>query len=366
MSRHDNRRRNDGFALWGFLFIFVFVWTKAVIAEHPSGLRRIFIVHSYEQDHVCGQPQHDGVLKALRDAGFEPGINLEVRTFYMDTYRTNNTPELIEKVGREALDEVKASAPDVVVTLDDNAFRTVGLALNGTSTPVVFSGMNGFPEDYDAQRDFMHSRSHPGGNITGVHEKLHVIDALRVHTRLFPKTQKVLFITDTSSTGRGIWKQIATELAQEAAPCDWEIRVAHSWENYKAIIREANADPQVSALYPAALVLVDKQGLAHTAPEIFPWTARHSRKPEIAVNFDFVQMGLFGGAAVDFFAMGEKAGRMVAAILEGTPPGDVPIEEADRIALGFNLRRAKRLGIHIPEDVLLAADYVHESRLTNP
>jgi ABC-type uncharacterized transport system substrate-binding protein len=77
-------------------------------------------------------------------------------------------------------------------------------------------------------------------------------------------------------------------------------------------------------------------------------------------------MGLFGGAAVDFFAMGEQAGRMVAAILQGTPPGEIPMEEARRYALAFNVDRARRLGIQIPEDVLLAADYVVVSRLEKP
>jgi ABC-type uncharacterized transport system substrate-binding protein len=305
-------------------------------------------------------------LEGLRHAGFEPGRNLVVESFFMDTKRTHNTPEGIEQAGREALQVVQSFRPDVVVTLDDNAFRTVGLALSGSPMPVVFSGLNGLPEDYDATCDFMESRAHPGGNITGVYEKLHVADALLVHTRLFPGTRKVLFITDLSPTGKAIHKQIALELADGGIPCLWELRAASSWEDYHRVIDQANRDPEVSVLYPAALLLKDAQGRTYTAPEIFQWTTTHSHKPEIAVNFSFVQMGLFGGAAVDFFAMGEQAGRMVAAILQGTPPGEIPMEEARRYALAFNVDRARRLGIQIPEDVLLAADYVVVSRLEKP
>jgi len=58
--------------------------------------KRLFILHSYEAGHICGQPQQDGVLKALAEAGWGADGNLTVQTFFMDTYRTNNTPELIK------------------------------------------------------------------------------------------------------------------------------------------------------------------------------------------------------------------------------------------------------------------------------
>ena len=56
--------------------------------------------------------------------------------------------------------------------------------------------------------------------------------------------------------------------------------------------------------------------------------------------------------------MGCQAGEMVARILRGEDPGDMPIEEARRYALVFNLRRAEQLGIKIPSDILMAADEV--------
>jgi ABC-type uncharacterized transport system substrate-binding protein len=45
--------------------------------------------------------------------------------------------------------------------------------------------------------------------------------------------------------------------------------------------------------------------------------------------------------------------------LEGEPPAGLPILEADRVALVFNLKRAKELGINIPRDILLAADEIY-------
>jgi len=244
------------------------------------------------------------------------------------------------------------------VVLDDNAFRTVALSLADTSTPIVFCGLNGQPETYHKQKAFVESRERPGHNITGVYEKLHFVNAVRVHVRLFPETKKVVILSDLSPTGRAILEQVRIEMAREPIPCAHEFRVVQNWEEYKLAVLAANQDPEVGVIYPGALLLKDREGNTYTAPEIFAWTRENSTQPEIAINYAFTKMGLFGGVAVDFHSMGEQAGRMAIRILQGEDPGRIPIEEAERYALVFNLDRARQLGIRIPPDVLLAADEV--------
>ena len=119
-----------------------------------------------------------------------------------------------------------------------------------------------------------------------------------------------------------------------------------------------NENPEFGAIYPATLLLKDDQGNTYTAPEIFKWTIQKSRKPEIAVNYEFTRLGLFGGAAIDFYAMGYQAGEMAVRILKGECAGDIAIEDAVRYALVFNLKRASQLGISIPDEIILAADEV--------
>jgi ABC-type uncharacterized transport system substrate-binding protein len=320
--------------------------------------RRVFVLHSYEQGHVCGQPQYDGVMAALTRAGFKDGAGLDVQTYYMDTKRKNNTPALIERQARIALEKIRVFHPDILATIDDNAFRTVALKLVDSSISIVFSGMNGQPEDYNRKRRFMESREHPGHNITGVYEKLHFVDAVRVHSRLFPGLKKILVLEDLSPTGKAIAKQIRLELAEGSIPCALETKTVRTWEGFCKEILSANRRPEIGAIYMAALLLKDRKGRTYTAPEIFRWEVRNGRKPEIAINYEFTRMGLFGGAAVDFYAMGQQAGRMVIKILQGALAGSIPIEEDRRYALVFNLKRAQQLGIEIPTDVVMAADEV--------
>jgi len=344
-----------------YLAAFIIMMFAACLGEatvSAKSMSRVFILHSYEKDDVCGKPQNDGILAALKHAGFTENNNLDVQFYYMDTKRKNNTSVLIEKQASAALEKIRKFKPDILVTLDDNAFRSVALKLVDSGIPIVFSGMNGQPEIYNQQKLFMNSRANPGHNITGVYEKLHIAEAIRVHSRLFPDLKKVLIITDQSPTGRAINIQIKLELSDESTSIGWEMKVVKSWDEYKSEIISANDNPEIGAIYPVALLLKDKNGNTYTAPQILKWTTQVSKKPELALNYAFLKMGLFGGAAVDFYVMGEQAGKMAVRILKGENTGNISIEDASRSALAFNLKRARQLQITIPDDILLASDEV--------
>jgi ABC-type uncharacterized transport system substrate-binding protein len=281
----------------------------------------------------------------------------------MDTKKTHTTPEAIRHQAKLVLETVENFKPHVVVVLDDNAIREVMLPLiDREDIAVVFSGMNGQPETYNQRKPFMESRAKPGSNITGVYEKLHVGKSLVVmETALsgFTAKDKVVGITDYTPTGNAISRQFELELADGKNPVNWELKRVKDFSEYQSLIHKLNADNHVRAIYPAALSLKTESGETYTAPKIFAWTTANSRNPEMALNYYFAKIGLFGGAAVDFTSMGKMAGYKVANILAGKPAGNVPIEEAPDYAIVFNLDRAKELGVTIPEGLLTAADFVY-------
>jgi ABC-type uncharacterized transport system substrate-binding protein len=57
-------------------------------------------------------------------------------------------------------------------------------------------------------------------------------------------------------------------------------------------------------------------------------------------------------------AMAQQAARLVAKILRGERPQDLPVEGANRIDLVVSLKTAKQLRLTIPESVLARADRV--------
>lgn len=324
---------------------------------------RVMIVHSYEADHICGQPQGQGVVQALTANGWKQNENLVLKSFYMNTKKIHTTAEAIRARARKALDAIEAFKPDVVVVLDDNAIREVMLPLVGRDdVSVVFSGMNGQPSMYNSNTPFLETADRPGSNVTGVYEKLYLVKSLAVigsSLNGFEKGDKVAGITDHSPTGNAISRQFQLEIAAEKTDVEWELHRVKNFDEYRTLIQTLNEDPKVRAIYPAALSLKTAEGQTYTAPEIFAWTIRNSRKPEMSLNYFFSKIGLFGGAAVDFTSMGRMAGDKVARILDGEKAGSLPIEDARDYAIVFNQRRARQLNIAIPPPLLTAADHVY-------
>ncbi len=359
----NNLSRGLPTALFALVGTLALLTGGAAFAQNPP--KRIYIVQSYEVGHVCGEPQAEGILQSLAASGWTVGRNLELRSYYMDTYRTNTSPQSMQREGQKALAEIAAFKPDIVFTLDDAAVAQVMLPLVGRNDiSVVFSGMNGQPEMYNERKHYMESWAHPGSNVTGVYEKLYAAQAVKVMEQAVPhlRGEKVVMITDHSPTGNGLTKQFELEL-KDVTEVRWEVQRVKDWSDYTALIERLNNDAEVKAIYPVALSLPVEGGGRYAAAQIYDWTLAHSRKPEMAINYFFARMGLFGGAVVNFGAMGRLAGQQGAKILKGAKAGDLPIENAPDYAIVFNLKRARDLGIEIPIRVLAAANAVYKDDL---
>ena len=340
--------------------LMLFLFTTVAVAEE---MKRVYIAASYEQNHICGGPQEAGVIKGLNKTGWFEGMNLEIMRYYMDTKKKNTTPEAMKKEAEIITAQIEKFKPEVLVVLDDNAFREAALPLAGSKElAIVFCGMNGQPENYNAKKRFMNTREKPGGNITGIYEKLYVGRSMKVMQNALPalKGKKIVGITDSSPTGNAITTQFEVESKDMPGDTDWELRRVKDWQEYTELIETLNKDEGIGAIYPVALRLKVSDTEIYTAPEIFKWTTENSAHPEMALNYFFAKVGLFGGAAVDFKAMGFQAGRKAGQILNGEKAGDLSIDDASDYAIVFNLKRAKKLGIDIPLPLLTAADHVYK------
>jgi len=338
------------------LLCLVFSWFSI---GQAAELSRVFVVHSYDKENLASEPQDTGLVQGLADYGFVAGETLLIERFFMDTKQTYTRPEQIKARGNEALARIKAFQPDLVITVDDNAARTVMLPLVDSAIPQVFTGINIRPEIYNQRREFMVNRLHPGHNVTGVYEKLYIAKSVQVMKEIVPNLRKIVFIVDDSPTGDAIKQQMENELFADNSALLYSIRQVGKFSEYKQLIRQIDTDPEIGAYYPVAARLVAEDGGMVTGRDILSWTLGHTRKPALSVNYFVCKLGAFGGVSVDFTAMGRQAGHKAAMILKGQPPARLAIEDAAKYALVFNVARAGQLGMILPPELLAAADHVY-------
>jgi putative ABC transport system substrate-binding protein len=81
-----------------------------------------------------------------------------------------------------------------------------------------------------------------------------------------------------------------------------------------------------------------------------------SRIPAVFSSGLWVSHGGLVSYGADYRAQGVQAARLVARILRGTRPQDLPVEGADKIDLAVNLKTARLLGVTVARKVLLRAD----------
>ena len=313
---------------------------------------RVYIVHSYENDHVCGVPQGGGIEKVLAE---KFGDRLVFKVHFMNTKTLNGTPDKMRKDASFVLQDIDRFQPDIVFTIDDNAFREVGLNLMNRKYPVIFSGLNGQPATYNQKTPFLNKDGQPAKNITGVYEKLHFETAINAMKGVNPRLSKVVALLDESPTGRAIRIQIQKELDNGRIDTQVVFKHVGTMSAYREAIHEINADDTIQAVYPVVLSVKGDSNTRMGFKSTLKVFLEESKKPGMALNFAFARLGLFGGASVDFSAMGRQAGQMGIESLNGKPVKHLPIESAQEYLITFNISRAAMLGIQIPEELIGAA-----------
>ena len=84
-----------------------------------------------------------------------------------------------------------------------------------------------------------------------------------------------------------------------------------------------------------------------------------SRIPAVFGTALWVNRGGVVSYGPDYFAQGVQSARLVAKILRGARPQDLPVEGARKIELAVNLKTVTLFGATVPRRILVRADRLH-------
>ena len=78
--------------------------------------------------------------------------------------------------------------------------------------------------------------------------------------------------------------------------------------------------------------------------------------PVQAHRKEWVQEGALFSFGIDLPLIGRTAAFYVDGILDGMSPADLPVQEVSEIEFAVNLETAAKLGLKVPEDLIIRAD----------
>jgi putative ABC transport system substrate-binding protein len=282
---------------------------------------------------AANHPTVEGLRSGLRDLGLEEG-----RDVVFDIRFTQGKPEAT----RSAAEALVKDGVDLIVTSNESATQAAKSATK--KIPIVFT-LVGDP----VMAGILRTIAKPGENLTGVSSLSSdlVAKRLEILKTLAPQVRRVWAIHhgDDPSSIEAIRR---AEVAAQQLNVELLARAVYTPQQLEDAIKsvqpgDALLPPDVGTLdIPAALL---ERSLASRLPAVFATSL-------------WVGHGGLASYGPDYHAQGVQAARLVAKILRGARPGDLPVEGADRIDLAVNLKTAAALGLTVPRKIMLRADTI--------
>ena len=318
-------------ALCSFLALAMSMGVSTTDAQPRTESPRVgTLTSAWGPDH----PAIEGMKIGLRALGFEAGRNIT----FDDRYTEGDLSAL-----PAAAAELVRNHADVIFTSGDAATRAA--MATTTMIPIVFSSVSD-----PVAGGFVRSIARPGGNVTGVSTLVAELTPKRLEIlkTLVPVLRRVWIIYDSGNSYALPLVKAAKEVGPALGLQIVERPVKTSGELARAFREVRPGDGFLVSEQPTLLDIGGqtlKQSLARRIPAVFP----------AAFWGGFGALVSYGA---DYHPAGEQAARLVAMIVRGAKPRDLPVEGATRIELMINAKTARAFGLTIPQSLLLRADKV--------
>jgi putative ABC transport system substrate-binding protein len=300
-------------------------------------VRRVGLMH-VGTDHV--PPSWPSLKARLEELGWTDGRNIEL------IWR-NLEPDAAEaQAGVFVSQDV-----DVIVAFEDTSISAAQDATAGTRDPIPIV----FLHPSDPVRDgLVESLSRPGRNLTGVYAARDVVaKQLELYQLLVPRLRRVLTLVDAEDPAtERLLPQYQAAAARLPRHLELDIREASSAQDLERIFRSLRPGE-----VDGAFLLSPSLRLNHSSLTIR--LANRARLPVQAHRKEWVEEGALYSYGIDLGPIGRAGARYVDSILKGTSPGELPVEEIPQVEFAINLETAGRLGIKVPQDMIIRADEVY-------
>jgi putative tryptophan/tyrosine transport system substrate-binding protein len=320
-------RRRDFIALLGS--------TLVLPSAHAQQVRTIGLLGSGSE--AAQQEWTAAFVRRMAQLGWTEGGNLKIAYRWADGR--------YERFAEIAAELVKLKV-DLILT--HNTVPTLVVKQATSSIPIVFATA-GDP----VGSGIVASLARPGGNVTGLSGQASDTAGKRIELlrEMTPGLEHLGVLTET---GNAYAVLDVKEVHRAARSFNVQVQTVELGPSDKIDVAINSLKGRVQALY----VLPIPRFYANRAQINVASIA--ARLPTMYVIREYVQAGGLVSYGPNWPSMWRRAADLVAKVLNGVKPGDIPVEQPAEFDLVINLRTAKSLGLTVPPTLLAQADDVIE------
>jgi len=276
----------------------------------------------------------EGFRDGLKELGYVNGKNVifEARAAQGDMTRV---PMLVA--------ELVQQKPDLILCVSDACRKEAG------PIPMVFVQVSD-----PVRLGLVESIARPGGSVTGIANLRAELTAKRLELfkEVVPSLRRVLVTYDPREKDERDSLAVARTAASRLRLTLLERPISATLEIEPGLgeLKEGGQDG----------ILIVQSGTNLNIPGRSLEVATSDRIPTMYPASFWSNVGALASYGPDQYSQGRQAARLAHKVLTGTPPREIPVEFPDRIELVINLKTAKRLGLKIPQPILLRIDRVIE------
>jgi ABC-type uncharacterized transport system substrate-binding protein len=280
-------------------------------------------------------PRMESFRQGLRALGLVDGQNVAIELRYAQR-GLQQLPELAA--------ELISLKVDVILAPGDLAPK---VAQQATETIPIVAGA-----DDILGAGVVASLSRPGGNTTGLTILSPELSAKRLEILrdIIPGLSRVTALWDPTTGASQVTITTSAALSLNLKLQVLEVRRREDVAGAVRAARNSQAE---------ALNVFSSPFLASLHREIIAFAAEY-RLPAIYQWKEHVEAGGLVSYGPNLAAIWRQFGIIVAKLLKGVKPADLPVEQPTKFELVMNLRTAKSLDLTIPPSILLRADEVIE------
>lgn len=309
-------------------------------AQSPVAKPRIGVLSLSGSGMDDAPPSLRALVEGLREAGFEPGLNiqLDVRFGGGDARRL---PDLAR--------ELVASRPAVLVAGGNPGILAIRSVAEGSGIPVVIAAGALDP----VRTGLATSLERPGGVFTGAMAFIPDAAARRVALlrELVPGLSRIAVLSNPDNPA-------ASPLVAETIAAIQ----ASGLDASSLSLRPPGAE--ADAAFAAAKAAGAQAVLAVPGPDIFGMRraiaegALRQELPAVTAEEGYAEAGGLAALHPPILALWRASARHVAAILRGASPAELPITLPENMVLTINLETARHLGLEVLPALRARADRI--------